>query len=73
MCATMVRHSVLHDAGGGNDTSSPLSRGLSVWSLCGGYTNLKIQRLLPIAFCFILGGAIGNVIDRMMHGYVIDF
>ena len=21
----------------------------------------------------ILGGAIGNVIDRMMHGYVVDF
>lgn len=22
---------------------------------------------------FILGGALGNVIDRMMHGYVVDF
>lgn len=31
------------------------------------------QRRLPIAFCFILGGAIGNVYDRLMYGYVIDF
>ena len=21
----------------------------------------------------VLGGAIGNVVDRMMHGYVVDF
>ncbi|MGB2426801.1 MAG: signal peptidase II [Alteromonas sp.] len=33
----------------------------------------KQQLRLPIAFCFILGGAIGNVYDRLVHGYVIDF
>lgn len=33
----------------------------------------KQQKLLPIAFCFILGGALGNVYDRLMHGFVIDF
>ncbi|MDT0595833.1 signal peptidase II [Glaciecola petra] len=31
------------------------------------------QILLPVAFSFILGGAIGNVFDRIVHGYVIDF
>lgn len=31
------------------------------------------QVLLPVAFAFILGGALGNVLDRMMYGYVIDF
>ena len=31
------------------------------------------QVLLPVGFCFILGGAIGNVIDRLVHGYVVDF
>lgn len=31
------------------------------------------QVLLPVAFCFILGGALGNVYDRLVHGYVIDF
>ena len=31
------------------------------------------QVLLPIAFSLILGGAIGNLVDRLMHGYVVDF
>ena len=33
----------------------------------------KQQVLLPVAFAFILGGALGNVYDRVMYGYVIDF
>lgn len=33
----------------------------------------KEQKLLPVAFSFILGGAIGNVIDRIAYGYVVDF
>jgi signal peptidase II len=33
----------------------------------------KNQTLLPVAFSFILGGALGNVYDRLVHGYVIDF
>jgi signal peptidase II len=31
------------------------------------------QRLFSFALACILGGAIGNVIDRGMHGYVVDF
>jgi signal peptidase II len=31
------------------------------------------QRLFCAALALILGGAIGNVIDRMMYGHVIDF
>ncbi len=31
------------------------------------------QRLFCWAISFILGGAIGNVIDRLLHGYVVDF
>ena len=31
------------------------------------------QRLFSFALACILGGAIGNVIDRVMHGYVIDW
>lgn len=33
----------------------------------------RTQILLPVAFSFILGGAIGNVFDRLMYGHVIDF
>jgi signal peptidase II len=31
------------------------------------------QRMLLIALCLICGGAIGNLIDRVYLGYVIDF
>jgi signal peptidase II len=30
-------------------------------------------RRLPIALALILGGALGNVIDRLYHGFVVDF
>ena len=31
------------------------------------------QRLFSFALAAILGGAIGNVVDRLLHGYVVDF
>jgi signal peptidase II len=31
------------------------------------------QKLFSFAMACILSGAIGNVIDRLLHGYVIDF
>lgn len=31
------------------------------------------ERLLPLSFALVLGGAIGNVIDRFLHGAVVDF
>ena len=31
------------------------------------------QRLFGWALSLILGGAIGNVVDRLLHGHVIDF
>jgi signal peptidase II len=31
------------------------------------------QKLFSFAMACILGGAIGNVIDRLMYGYVVDF
>ena len=31
------------------------------------------QKLLAISLAFILGGAIGNLIDRVVQGYVVDF
>ncbi|MDP3896840.1 MAG: signal peptidase II [Mesorhizobium sp.] len=31
------------------------------------------QHLARLGFAFILGGALGNIIDRAMHGYVVDY
>ena len=31
------------------------------------------QRLFSLALSCILGGAVGNVLDRLLYGYVVDF
>lgn len=31
------------------------------------------ERLVAVAFMLILGGAVGNVIDRVVYGFVVDF
>ncbi len=31
------------------------------------------QRLFSFAISLILGGAVGNVVDRLLHGHVVDF
>ncbi|MGE3920794.1 MAG: signal peptidase II [Gammaproteobacteria bacterium] len=33
----------------------------------------KNETLIALALSLILGGALGNLIDRLWHGYVIDF
>lgn len=46
-----------------------ISVGLLIWM-----TRLKRhETLLAISFALILGGAIGNLWDRLVYGYVIDF
>jgi signal peptidase II len=33
----------------------------------------KHETLLAVALSLVLGGAVGNLIDRLLYGYVIDF
>ena len=35
--------------------------------------NTPNNSLSKIAFSFVIGGSLGNLIDRIMYGYVIDF
>ncbi len=46
-----------------------LASGFIVWML----RSHPSQKLFCFAVSMILGGAIGNVIDRLLHGYVVDF
>ncbi len=66
--------SFLHDAGGWQrwffaGIALVVSTGLLIWLL-----RLKQnERFLALAISLLLGGAIGNVYDRVSYGYVIDF
>lgn len=46
-----------------------VAAGVIVWML----KSHPGQRLFSFAMACILGGAIGNVVDRLLYGYVIDF
>jgi signal peptidase II len=46
-----------------------LATGFIVWML----RAHSGQKLFAFALACILGGAVGNVIDRLLHGYVVDF
>ena len=46
-----------------------VASGFIVWLMRGHPT----QKLFCFAVSMILGGALGNVIDRLLHGYVVDF
>jgi signal peptidase II len=46
-----------------------VAAGFIVWML----RSQGHQRLFAWALSLILGGALGNVIDRLLHGYVVDF
>ncbi|MDR2208939.1 MAG: signal peptidase II [Azoarcus sp.] len=45
---------------------------VSIWLLVLTWQH-RFERLQPCAFSLIIGGAIGNVIDRFNHGAVVDF
>lgn len=36
-------------------------------------SNTRLYLLLSLAWSLLLGGTIGNLIDRVVHGYVVDF
>jgi signal peptidase II len=65
--------SLLADAGGWQKWFFViLALGISIW-LLGLLRHHARERLLPAAVSLILGGAIGNVIDRLRFDAVVDF
>ena len=50
-------------------TLGVVAAGFIVWML----RSHPTQKLFCFAVTMIMGGALGNVIDRLLHGYVVDF
>jgi len=71
---TGAAFSFLNDAGGWQRwLFATLAIGFSVyliWEL----TRLRAtEKMQALVYALILGGALGNLIDRLLHGYVVDF
>lgn len=71
---TGAAFSLLSDAGGWQRyfftaIASVISLAIAVWL----YLMPRGQRLLAVSLALILGGALGNLWDRVTLGYVIDF
>ncbi len=48
--------------------------GVTVLLLLGYYFfDSGLNRLMVLAFCLVIGGAVGNIIDRLKYGRVVDF
>jgi signal peptidase II len=70
---TGAAFSFLHDAGGWQrwffTAIGVVAVGFILWML----RSASSQKLFSFALACILGGAVGNVIDRVLYGYVVDF
>ena len=70
---TGAAFSFLHDAGGVQrwlfSVIAIVASGWIVWML----RRHSAQTLFALALSLILGGALGNLIDRLGNGYVVDF
>jgi signal peptidase II len=71
---TGAAFSFLSDAGGWQrwlfaGLALSISTFITVWL----WRLQKHETLLAVALALVLGGAIGNLIDRLTYGYVIDF
>jgi len=65
--------SFLHDAGGWQKwLFISLALGMSLW-LVAMLRQHAGERLAPTAFALILGGALGNAVDRLRYDAVVDF
>jgi len=65
--------SFLHDAAGWQRwffvALGVAASGFIIWMI----RSHPSQKLFCFAVSLIMGGALGNVIDRLLHGYVVDF
>lgn len=70
---TGAAFSFLHDAGGMQRwLFSAIALVASVWIVWLLHKH-QAEKLFSFALAFILGGALGNLIDRIAYGYVVDF
>lgn len=72
---TGAAFSLLHDAGGWQRwfftvLALGVSTGIVMWLR---KLDARAQALMAAGLALVLGGALGNVIDRLMFGYVVDF
>jgi signal peptidase II len=71
---TGAAFSFLSDAGGWQRwfftaLAAVVSAALAAWL----WRLSRAERVLALGLSLVLGGALGNLVDRLLHGYVVDF
>ena len=66
-----ISFGMLQDFGNyGRFTFSIIAIIISCWLI---WSSMKINKISALSYLLIAGGALGNVLDRVFHGKVIDF
>lgn len=52
---------------------SIIAMGISIWLITWLRRTPKNQTLLGLSLSLVLAGALGNLVDRVMNGYVVDY
>ncbi len=52
---------------------SVIAMGISIWLIIWLKRTPKTQTLLGLSLSLVLAGALGNLVDRVMNGYVVDY
>jgi signal peptidase II len=52
---------------------SVIAMGISIWLIIWLKRTPKTQTLLGLSLSLVLAGALGNLVDRVMHGYEVDY
>ena len=71
---TGAAFSFLSDAGGWQQVFfSVFALGISGWLGCWLYRTPRHAYRIAFPYAMIIGGALGNVVDRLLRGHVVDF
>lgn len=70
---TGIAFGLFQDHGGWLHVVTPVAFALLMYLIYKQFAEVAMDRVYLLIFGFLIGGALGNIVDRMRMGYVVDF